>query len=66
MEIHIKTFMKLKGITANDTFLSERHIRRKQERKLGKKLVGKMTTEEIKNIAKIHPVGDVEVIKLNN
>jgi ribosomal protein L11 len=66
MEIDIKTFIKLTGITANDTLLSERLIRRKQERKLRKKLAGKMTAEEIKNIAKIHPVGDVEVINLNN
>ncbi|MCU0468423.1 MAG: hypothetical protein MUF58_07460 [Arcicella sp.] len=64
MEIKIKTAMKLMGFTANDSFLSSRHIRRKQERKLRKRLGGKLSEEEIENIAKIHPVGKVEVLSL--
>ena len=65
MQINIKDFMKLTGVTANHVLVSNRNITRKQERRLRKKLVGKMTPEEIKNIAKIHPVGDVEVINLS-
>ena len=65
MEIHIDAFMKLTGITANDRFISERNIRRRQERKLRRKFTGQLTKEEIKEIAKIHPVGGIEVINLS-
>jgi hypothetical protein len=65
MEIHIKTLMSLTGITANDSFFSDRNVRRKQERKLRKKFGGKLTEEEIRDIAKVHPVGRVEVIDLS-
>lgn len=65
MEIHINTFMKLTGITANNAFVSERNIRRRQERKLRRKFTGQLTKAEIKTIAKIHPVGGVEVINLS-
>ena len=64
MEIHIDAFMKLTGITANDRFISERNVRRRQERKLRRKFTGQLTKEEIKEIAKIHPVGGIEVINL--
>ena len=65
MEIDINSFMKLTGITANDAFLSDRNIRRKQERKLRKKFAGQLTKKEIKDIAKMHPVGGVDVINLS-
>jgi hypothetical protein len=65
MEIHIKTLMTLTGITANDAFISDRNVRRKQERKLRKKLGDKLTKKEISDIAKVHPVGCVEIINLS-
>lgn len=65
MEIHIDAFMKLTGITANDRFISERNVRRRQERKLRRKFTGQLTKEEIKEIALIHPVGGIEVINLS-
>lgn len=57
--------MKLTGITANDRFISERNVRRRQERKLRRKFTGQLTKEEIKEIALIHPVGGIEVINLS-
>jgi hypothetical protein len=65
MEIHIKTFMALKGINANDALISARNIRRKQERKFAKKFVKQLTKKEIKLIAKVHPVGNIEVTNLS-
>jgi hypothetical protein len=65
MEIHINTFMKLTGVTANDAFLSDRNVRRRQERKLRKKLGDKLTKKAISDIAKVHPVGTVEIINLS-
>lgn len=64
MEIKAKTFAKLIGISPNHAFLSDRNVARKQYRKLKKKLVGTMSDEEIRQFAKIHPIGDVEVVKL--
>ena len=64
MAIELKTFIKLAGITPNHQFLSDRNMARKQYRKLRKKLVGIMSEEEIKKIAQVHTIGDVEVLKL--
>lgn len=64
MEIDIKTAMSLLGFTANDRFLPLRNIKRKQERKLRKKFGGRLSEDEIKQIAKVHPTGKVEIINV--